>query len=216
MGGGSPGCSANVQQFLRGNSASSPDTNAAARRRVPPSEVAGDTAQQLIQRLLPAGGISAWTCGQPDEPRRLARILALVGESVEYCWNLSAYFRSREADLDWRSRRLRSRRCALRQAARAIEARLRAALHPPLRSGCASPRSSAPARPESRRRSPAGSHPATARESAAGARRRCGWARPSANVSIRSSISRRSRQAQSRPALPGIPCWPSRQGAPCR
>jgi hypothetical protein len=28
-----------------------------------PSEVAGDTAQQLIQGLLPAGGIYAWACG---------------------------------------------------------------------------------------------------------------------------------------------------------
>jgi hypothetical protein len=28
-----------------------------------PSEVAGDTAQQLIQGLLPAGGIDAWACG---------------------------------------------------------------------------------------------------------------------------------------------------------
>jgi hypothetical protein len=28
-----------------------------------PSEVAGDTAQQLTQGLLPAGGIYAWACG---------------------------------------------------------------------------------------------------------------------------------------------------------
>jgi hypothetical protein len=28
-----------------------------------PSEVAGDTAQQLIQGLPPAGGIYAWACG---------------------------------------------------------------------------------------------------------------------------------------------------------
>jgi hypothetical protein len=28
-----------------------------------PSEVAGDTAQQLIQGLLPAGEVDAWACG---------------------------------------------------------------------------------------------------------------------------------------------------------
>src|SRR4029450_6874749 len=80
----SPACSAIVQQFLRGRSASSPSTNPLARRRgssrpnppppppsdslrppappprPPPAEPPRPPAKQLLQPRLPAGGINPY------------------------------------------------------------------------------------------------------------------------------------------------------------